>query len=92
MFFHALHYLEFLLLANEEIFNKFKWIGTLSTMTAALIIAVSIDISQQAWPFMIYLIGAFVWTYASYLMKDWALMCLNILFIMTDTYAIIIRL
>jgi hypothetical protein len=90
--FHAMQYVSWLLIANQHILQRVKWFGTLSTMTAAIFIAVSLNISQQAWPFAIYLIGASVWSYVSLITRDWALLTLNLLFIITDSYAIIIRL
>ena len=89
---YALQYLNCLLITNSETFHKFKWLGTFMTMTAAIVIAVSLDFAQQPWPFVIYLGGAFIWSYSAILMRDWPLLCLNLLFIATDTYAISIRL
>ena len=90
--FYALQYLGWILMANQDVFQKFKWTGTILTMCAAIFIAVSLEIAQEPWPFMIYLVGAFIWSYSAILMRDWALLGMNLLFIGTDTYAIIIRL
>ena len=90
--YYAIHYLGLLIIANEQLFQRFKWVGNGLLMTAAMSVAVSAEWAQHAWPFVLYTIGAGMWMYAGMIMKDKALVGLNLFFVVIDVYAIIIRL
>lgn len=91
MLYYTLYFFSLALLANQTTFNQFKWIGNAMLMTAAGVVAVSAEWATQAWPFVLYTLGAGVWMYAGMVMKDKALFSLNLFFVLLDVYAVWIR-
>ena len=92
MLFHITNYLSCLLYTNQKLFDLFKWIGNFWLVMAASVVAVSAQWAQEAWPFVMYTIGAAMWVYAGMIMKDKALIGLNAYFVAFDAYAVWIRL
>jgi hypothetical protein len=90
--FHAYNYLTYLLLMNQAAFEKFKWIGNITTYVAGLAVGVSLSAATEAWPFALYIVGNLVWFIAAVIMRDRPLFWLNLFFIAANAYAILIRL
>lgn len=89
---HAYNYLVCFLLTNKAAFDRFKWAGNIATFVGALAVGVSIETAGQAWPFSLYLFGSFVWLVAASILKDRPLIWLNLFFVLTNAYAIFVRL
>ncbi|ABK44435.1 hypothetical protein Mmc1_1927 [Magnetococcus marinus MC-1] len=66
--------------------KRYKWIGTLTGIAAALLIALNISISKYA--FFLYLTSAITWAIAAYRMQDRPLYYLQVTFVMVNMVAI----
>lgn len=88
---HAYNYLTYLLITNQGVFERFKWVGNLATFLGAVAVGVSLEAATQAWPFTLYLLGSTVWLIAALILRDRALAWLNTFFVLTNTYAIFVR-
>ena len=69
-----------------------KWIATLSMAMGALLVSISVHLSSLWWPYMGFLIGHILWTFAALWAHEIALLTLNVIFIIIDLYAILLRL
>ncbi len=80
------------LLPRLNQFREFmKWAGTAMFAVGAVVISVSPEISMNAWPFATFGIGHALWALAGLLMRDKAVIVLNIMYLPLDVYAIVLR-
>jgi len=63
-----------------------RWFTTIVGIMGALLIASNIDTSKYA--FLLFLVSSTLWGIAAYSMKDYALLLLQIVFVVIDTYGI----
>jgi hypothetical protein len=73
-------------------FNVFKWVGNSALITAATCVAISPEWALDAWPFFLYTTGTIVWLIAGTLIKEWALVSLQVFYFVVNLYGIYTRL
>lgn len=92
MYFLAAEYLVYQLQTNNKLLEWVKWFATFCVCASAILVSFSIELSLQPHVFLGFLIAHILWTGAGIIMKDKPIIVLNAIFILIDTYAIIIRL
>lgn len=66
-----------------------EWLGTISGVTAAIIIASNLTFTGSVgFGFCIYLISSISFTYVGYRLKRWGLMAMNVVFICINIWGI----
>lgn len=76
-------------LGREKMANKIvviRWTGTFIGIAAAILIASNIDASKYA--FVVFLVSSILWGIAAYSIKDYALLLLQVVFVIVDIYGI----
>ena len=64
-----------------------KWLGTLTGISGALLMA--LHLPESGWAFALFLISSMAWTIAGLLMRDTPLWILNSVFVCIDVLGII---
>jgi len=69
-----------------------KWLATIMLTMGAVFVSLSVKLSTVWWPYVCFLIGHIIWTIAAFKLQEMALLVLNVVFIVIDCYAILLRL
>ncbi|MDP3008248.1 MAG: hypothetical protein Q8N30_04155 [Methylococcales bacterium] len=69
-----------------------KWSGTVLFMVGSFLISAVPSLGMVWWPFFTFFVGHILWSIAGIMMKDRAVLALNIMYLPIDVYAICIRL
>jgi hypothetical protein len=82
----------FLQVITSDLFLQFiKWFGTGLFALGAFYVSIKPDTSTKLWPFVLFLFGHLIWAASGVIMKDEAIVALNLMYVPLDLYAIFIR-
>ena len=74
-----------------KIRENMKWIGTVLFAIGAISISVSPVFATEWWPFAAFFFGHIIWLTVGLLMKDKAIVFMNMMYLPFDIYAVMMR-
>ena len=91
MLFYAFDYFWFKITTDKQWQTALKWLASIHISVAAIIVTGWPEQALLPLPFVIFLIGHIIWSFFTWILKEWALFALNLFFVGLDSYGTIIR-
>lgn len=71
--------------------ERIKWFGTAFFFVGSAVISLSTELSIAYWPYALFAVGHILWTISGFLMRDRAVVALNVMYLPFDFIAIFMR-
>ena len=66
----------------------FRWIASLGTMGAGLVLAARVRPEFMGWAFVVLTLGAVIWIFIGYLTEEYALMAQNVVLSLINVFGV----